>query len=29
MMPEGLHEAMSKQDLANLLEYLDNLKKKA
>ncbi|MCW3108783.1 MAG: c-type cytochrome [Segetibacter sp.] len=28
MMPEGLHESMSKQDLSNLLEYLENLKKK-
>jgi putative heme-binding domain-containing protein len=28
MMPEGLHESMSTQDLANLLEYLNGLKKK-
>jgi putative membrane-bound dehydrogenase-like protein len=28
MMPEGLHENMSTQDLANLLEYLQGLKKK-
>ncbi|MDB5250554.1 MAG: c-type cytochrome [Segetibacter sp.] len=28
MMPEGLHESMSTQDLANLLEYLSTLKKK-
>jgi putative membrane-bound dehydrogenase-like protein len=28
MMPEGLYESMSKQDLANLLEYLSGLKKK-
>jgi putative membrane-bound dehydrogenase-like protein len=28
MMPEGLHESMSKQDLVNLLGYLENLKKK-
>ncbi len=28
MMPEGLHESMSLQDLANLLEYLKTLKKK-
>jgi putative heme-binding domain-containing protein len=29
MMPEGLYENMSAQDLANLLEYLSSLKKKA
>ncbi len=28
MMPEGLHENMSTQDMANLLAYLDGLKKK-
>jgi putative heme-binding domain-containing protein len=28
MMPEGLHESMSKQELVNLLGYLENLKKK-
>ncbi|HEX8356323.1 MAG TPA: c-type cytochrome, partial [Segetibacter sp.] len=28
MMPEGLHESMSSQDLADLLEYLSGLKKK-
>jgi putative heme-binding domain-containing protein len=28
MMPESLHESMSKQDLVNLLGYLENLKKK-
>ncbi len=28
MMPEGLHESMSKQDLVNLLGYLESLKKK-
>lgn len=28
MMPEGLYQMMSKQDLANLLEYLSDLKKK-
>lgn len=28
MMPEGLYESMSKQDLANLLDYLEGLKKK-
>ena len=28
MMPEGLYENMSSQDLANLLEYLSTLKKK-
>ncbi len=28
MMTEGLHESMSTQDLANLLEYLSTLKKK-
>jgi putative heme-binding domain-containing protein len=28
MMPEGLHENMSTQDMANLLEYLAGLKKK-
>jgi putative heme-binding domain-containing protein len=28
MMPEGLHESMSAQDLANLLEYLSSLKKR-
>jgi len=27
MMPEGLYQTMSKQDLANLLEYLSGLKK--
>ena len=27
MMPEGLYQSMSKQDLANLLEYLSGLKK--
>ena len=27
MMPEGLYQTMSKQDLANLLEYLVELKK--
>ena len=27
MMPEGLYQTMSKQDLANLLEYLIGLKK--
>ncbi|HZH96051.1 MAG TPA: PVC-type heme-binding CxxCH protein [Flavisolibacter sp.] len=29
MMPEGLHENLSAQQLADLLEYLKNLKKKA
>ncbi len=28
MMPEGLHENMSTQDMANLLAYLESLKKK-
>ncbi|MCW3112182.1 MAG: c-type cytochrome [Segetibacter sp.] len=28
MMPEGLHESLSKQELVNLLGYLENLKKK-
>ena len=28
MMPEGLYQTMSSQDLANLLEYLEGLKKK-
>ncbi len=28
MMPEGLYQNLSKQDLANLLEYLQGLKKK-
>jgi putative heme-binding domain-containing protein len=28
MMPEGLHENMSNQDMADLLEYLQGLKKK-
>lgn len=28
MMPDGLYQTMSKQDLANLLEYLGGLKKK-
>jgi putative heme-binding domain-containing protein len=28
MMPEGLYQSMSKEDLANLLEYLSGLKKK-
>jgi putative membrane-bound dehydrogenase-like protein len=28
MMPEGLYQSMSKQDLASLLEYLSELKKK-
>ncbi len=28
MMPEGLYQTMSPQDLANLLEYLEGLKKK-
>jgi hypothetical protein len=28
MMPDGLYQTMSKQDLANLLEYLSGLKKK-
>lgn len=28
MMPEGLQESMSRQDLVNLLGYLENLKKK-
>jgi putative membrane-bound dehydrogenase-like protein len=28
MMPEGLYQAMSKEDLANLLEYLSSLRKK-
>jgi hypothetical protein len=28
MMPEGLHESMSKQELVNLLGYLESLKKK-
>jgi putative heme-binding domain-containing protein len=28
MMPEGLYQAMSKQELADLLEYLSGLKKK-
>ncbi len=28
MMPSGLHEAMSKQDLVDLVEYLSSLKKK-
>ncbi|MEO5892132.1 MAG: PVC-type heme-binding CxxCH protein [Ferruginibacter sp.] len=28
MMPERLHEGMSAQDLADLLDYLENLKKK-
>jgi hypothetical protein len=28
MMPEGLHTSMSNQDMANLLAYLDGLKKK-
>lgn len=28
MMPEGLYQNMSNQDLANLLEYLESLKKK-
>lgn len=29
MMPSGLHEAMSKQDLVDLVEYLSTLKKKS
>jgi putative heme-binding domain-containing protein len=28
MMPDGLYQTMSKQDLANLLEYMSGLKKK-
>jgi len=28
LMPEGLYQNMSNQDLANLLEYLERLKKK-
>jgi len=28
MMPEGLHENLSAQDMANLLEYLSGLRKK-
>jgi hypothetical protein len=28
MMPDGLHEAMSNQDLSDLLAYLLELKKK-
>jgi hypothetical protein len=28
MMPEGLYQNMSKQDIANLLEYLKGLTKK-
>jgi len=28
MMTEGLYENLSAQDLANLLEYLEGLKKK-
>jgi putative heme-binding domain-containing protein len=28
MMPDGLHQGMSSQELADLLEYLKNLKKK-
>jgi putative heme-binding domain-containing protein len=28
MMPEGLHENLSAQELANLLEFLEALKKK-
>jgi hypothetical protein len=28
MMPEGLYQNMSEQDLANLLEYLEGLKKR-
>jgi hypothetical protein len=28
MMPESLEQAMSTQELADLLEYLDTLKKK-
>jgi putative heme-binding domain-containing protein len=28
MMPEGLYQVMSTQDLANLLEFLEGLKKK-
>jgi putative heme-binding domain-containing protein len=28
MMPEGLYQSMSKEDLANLLEYLSGLKKR-
>ncbi len=29
MMPEGLHESMSSQELADLIEYLVNLKKRS
>ena len=28
LMPEGLYQNMSNEDLANLLEYLESLKKK-
>ena len=28
MMPEGLYQNISKQDMANLLSYLEGLKKK-
>jgi hypothetical protein len=28
MMPEGLYQSMTKQSMANLLEYLEGLKKK-
>jgi hypothetical protein len=28
MMPEGLYQNMSNEDFANLLEYLEGLKKK-
>jgi hypothetical protein len=28
MMPEGLYQSMSKEELANLLDYLSGLKKR-
>jgi hypothetical protein len=28
MMPEGLHETMTKQELADIIQYMSTLKKK-